>query len=111
MKPLLMSILNNARNRVNRREWFQDVREAWRRIRPTLKEDPAGPSERAEVWEERAEVAVATFIRRHLAEDPPPYVCAVARDLVCYAEALARDGQARLEEEGARRLRVLDSRR
>jgi len=58
----------------------------------------------AEAWDGRAEVALGVFIRRLLADDPPPPGSRLAADLRLWAEQLQSDGQARLAAAGGRRL-------
>lgn len=55
-------------------------------------------------WDARFELALATFIDRHLAADPPPAESQIAADARRWSQNLRRDGQARLEAMGLPRL-------
>lgn len=61
-----------------------------------------------ETWEARAEIDVAIFIGRYLAERPCPGPSRLHDDLDRWGRNLQHDGQARLQELGATRLRLAD---
>lgn len=58
----------------------------------------------AQVWDGRAEVALGVWIKRYLAEDPPPTDSEIADDLSKWAENLERHGHERLAASGGRHL-------
>jgi hypothetical protein len=64
----------------------------------------------AELWDARAEVAIAVMIHRFLAERPPPDESALADDLQEWAAGLSCDGHARLRELGRSPLECLEGR-
>lgn len=64
-------------------------------------------SREAERWDAQAEYDMGVFMRRYLAENPPPDEAACAEDFRRWSEDLRCDGQARLQELGVGRLRAL----
>lgn len=65
----------------------------------------------AEQWDARLQVAIATFIDRHLATDPPPAESRLASDVRRWSDNLRADGEHRLAATGARRLAVVTTAR
>jgi hypothetical protein len=65
---------------------------------------PAGTRTAADEWDARAELDVAIFIERYLAERPPPAASELEADLKRWARQLRTDGEQRLWMLGASRL-------
>lgn len=70
-------------------------------------EQDAHTSESPELWDARTEIDIAVFIRLQLSRHPAPAESQVAADLLRWAEALERDGRARLTAAGVHPLRAL----
>lgn len=73
---------------------------------PIMRRLEGGATAAVETWEARAEADIAVFIMRYLAENPCPGPSPVRSDLARWSRALEADGQARLQELGAGRLRM-----
>jgi hypothetical protein len=70
-------------------------------------DEQQGEASEAERWDAQAEWDVGVFMRRYLKENPPPDGAVCAEDFHRWSEDLRCDGQARLQELGAVRLRAL----
>lgn len=60
-----------------------------------LRGHDGGSSDEAIAWDVRFESHLATFILRHLADDPPPEGSLTAEDAQRWAQNLQHDAQAR----------------